>query len=238
MSKIILVHGAWHGAWSWEFVSQQLRKAGRDVIAPDLPGHGEDRRPLRETTMEAYVDRIAQVVSDEPEPVVLVGHSMSGAVIGQVADRCSGSIRRLVYVCAFLLPAGASVLGTMEEDSGGQLGPRLAFNEDQSGAAMDDATLREVFYNETPEDRVRWAEPQLLEYQSVAPLAAPVELPLGRFDSVPRAYVKCSRDRILSPAAQDRMISGLPCDLVLELDTDHAPFLSRPNALAAFLTTL
>jgi len=51
----ILVHGAWHGGWAWKHVFEKLTQEGHTVLTPDLPGHGEDRRPLSEMTMDAYV---------------------------------------------------------------------------------------------------------------------------------------------------------------------------------------
>src|SRR2546423_156293 len=37
--RVVLVHGAWHGAWCWERVAAPLRERGYDVVVPDLPGH-------------------------------------------------------------------------------------------------------------------------------------------------------------------------------------------------------
>ncbi|MGZ4769676.1 MAG: alpha/beta fold hydrolase, partial [Ilumatobacteraceae bacterium] len=43
---IVLVHGAWHGAWCWDLVRERLESAGVHVVAVDLPGHGASREPL------------------------------------------------------------------------------------------------------------------------------------------------------------------------------------------------
>lgn len=238
MSNYLLVHGAWHGGWSWNPVSDALREQGHTVWAPDLPGHGSDPRPLSEMLMEAYVDRICRIVKTQDEPIILVGHSASGSVISRVADRYPESIQKLVYVCAFLLAPGESVLSIMESDPEGQLGPRLTFNEDQSGARMDVDTMREVFYNQTSESVTNWAWPQFIDLQPVAPLASPMELPLGGFSKVPRIYVKCTEDRVTSPKAQQKMIDANPCQQVFELDADHAPFLSRTKELVDVLVGL
>ena len=45
-ARVVLVHGAWHGAWCWAPVVDLLRAEGVDVVAVDLPGHGADRGPL------------------------------------------------------------------------------------------------------------------------------------------------------------------------------------------------
>lgn len=54
MSTYVLVHGAWHGAWCWKYVTPLLENEGHKVVAPDLPGHGEDKTPIADITLEAY----------------------------------------------------------------------------------------------------------------------------------------------------------------------------------------
>jgi len=239
MSKtFVLVHGAWHGGWAWESVEKTLTSAGHAVVTPDLPGHGDDRRPLDEITMDAYVDSISRVVAELPGKVILAGHSMSGAVISQVGERHPDKIESLVYVCAFLLPDGKSVLQVMGEDTDAEFGSRLSFNDDQSGAIFDDATFRQTFYNAASEAAIGWAKPQLPEYQATAPLGAPVKVSESRFGSLPRFYIKCLQDKVLSPGMQQQLIDAEPCKAVFELDADHAPFASAPVQLAQALLTV
>ena len=45
MSRFVLVHGAWHGAWCWEKVVPLLAARGHAARAIDLPGHGDDPAP-------------------------------------------------------------------------------------------------------------------------------------------------------------------------------------------------
>ena len=46
MKPVVLVHGAYHGAWCWEKVERGLQAAGIDVVSVDLPGHGDSKEPL------------------------------------------------------------------------------------------------------------------------------------------------------------------------------------------------
>ena len=41
-ATVVLVHGAWHGAWCWDLVAAGLLERDTDVVAVDLPGHGDD----------------------------------------------------------------------------------------------------------------------------------------------------------------------------------------------------
>jgi pimeloyl-ACP methyl ester carboxylesterase len=53
MSNYVLIHGAWHGGWCWKNVIPLIEKEGHKVVAPDLPGHGNDKRPITEITLQA-----------------------------------------------------------------------------------------------------------------------------------------------------------------------------------------
>jgi pimeloyl-ACP methyl ester carboxylesterase len=88
MSRCVLVHGLWLGAWCWDDIAKDLRFAGHEVYVPDLPGHGDDQTPVSAITLESYVDALAPLLSEKP---VVVGHSMAGIVISSLA---SGSRRR------------------------------------------------------------------------------------------------------------------------------------------------
>ncbi len=238
MATYLLIHGAWHGGWAWKDVKTLLTEKGHTVLTPDLPGHGNKTTPIQEMTMKAYVQSVADLLAKQSEPVILVGHSMSGAVISQAAEQLPPKVSKLVYLCAFLLEQNGSVLDTMKKDEAGEFLPRLVFTDDQRGAQFDETTLREVFYNETPEDRLQWAKPQLITTQPTEPFFSPVQITNDRFGNIPRAYIKCMQDKITTPQAQQRMIDTLPCEQVFELEADHAPFLSRPEELSDALMSL
>lgn len=56
--------------------------------------------------------------------------------------------------------------------------------------------------------------------------------------SIPRSYVITRRDNSLPLALQRRMIREHPCQKVIELDADHAPYLSATDELVAALIEL
>ena len=71
--------------------------------------------------------------------------------------------------------------------------------------------------------------------QAVAPFATPVDLDDEVLASIPRAYVLTKQDRSLVPPLQRRMIREHPCERVIEIDADHAPFFSATDELVAAL---
>src|SRR4051812_41407012 len=81
----VLVHGAWLDSTGWDTVATDLRDAGADVRTFDLPAHGADPTPVADATLAGYVDRVGEEIDAVGRPVILVGHSMAGIVISQLA---------------------------------------------------------------------------------------------------------------------------------------------------------
>lgn len=112
MTVFVLVHGAWHGGWSWQLVARRLRSAGHCVLTPTLTGLGERSHLLsREVNLATHVEDVAAVLRFEDlHEVTLVGHSYAGMVITGAASREFSRIGRLVYYDAFLPDDGQSAL--------------------------------------------------------------------------------------------------------------------------------
>ena len=115
MSIYVLVHGAWHGGWCWATVRTLLEREGHEVSAPDLPGHGDNKTPLEELSLERYARHICELLDAASEPVILVAHSMGGIVITQAAEYRPEKVKHLVYVTAYLLRSGESMLEVVQK---------------------------------------------------------------------------------------------------------------------------
>ena len=211
--------------------------AGHEVVRFDLPGHGEDRTPAAEVTLGGYTDRVVEVLDARSEPVVLVGHSLSGTVISQVAERRPEKIEKLVYLCALLLPSGKSALEASQEDGDSVALENAEVEADRGRIVLSEAGMREAFYHDCPEEDFERAR-RLITPQPLAPLGTPVEVTEGRFGSVRRTYVHTTQDRAVSPAAQERMYAELPCEKVVSMSTGHLPFFAAPEELAGHLDSL
>ena len=94
---IILVHGAFADASSWDDVADRLTDAGHRVVAY--------ANPLRSIAGDAA--GLTEVVRTVEGPVVIAGHSYGGAVLTNVAAE-AGDVVGIVYVAAFALEAGES----------------------------------------------------------------------------------------------------------------------------------
>lgn len=237
MSTYVLIHGAWHGGWCWDKVVSLLEKEGHTVVAPDLPGHGNDKTPIPEVTLQAYADRACEVVNAQSEPVFLVGHSMGGVVITQAAENCSGNIRKLVYLAAFLLQNGESLMSHAQEDTESLVLPNLVMDEEGGYATVKDEGIQPSFYADCSDEDVARAK-SLLVPQAVAPLGTPVSTTDENFGRIPRVYIECLQDKAVSPFIQEKLYTNLSCEKVISMDTSHSPFFSAPEELANHLLAL
>src|ERR1700742_3572081 len=82
---IVLVHGAWSDASSWDAVIPLLKAQGEEVINVNLAGHGKDTTSFAGITFQTYVDQVNAAIGTGTN-VVLVGHSFAGLVISQIAE--------------------------------------------------------------------------------------------------------------------------------------------------------
>ena len=237
MSTYILIHGSWHGGWCWDKVVPLLEKEGHKVEAPDLPGHGNDKTPLNEITLEAYTNRLTAILDAQSEAVILVGHSMGGAVISQTAESRPDKIKKLIYISAFLLENGESTFQYSLLDRDALLLPNLILSEDQSYVTVREDALKDVFYGDCSDEDVVRAK-TLLGLEATAPCMTPIHTTPGNFGRIPRFYISCSRDRAITPEMQKQMCENLPCERVIQMDTSHSPFFSAPDELADHLLSL
>lgn len=111
--SIVLVHGAWADASSWNGVIKPLTAAGYTVYAPP--------NPLRGLSSDAA--SLSALLKSVPGPVILVGHSYGGAVTS-VASSSDAHIKALVYIDAFVPDAGDSCLSLL---AGGPPPPKDLF---------------------------------------------------------------------------------------------------------------
>ena len=108
----VLVHGAWRGSWSWKRVRRQLQAAGHQVFTPTLTGLGErSHLASSDINLSTHIDDIVNLIRwEELSDVILCGHSYAGCVISGVADKVGERIKALVYLDAFLLENGESIM--------------------------------------------------------------------------------------------------------------------------------
>ena len=235
MSHYILVHGAWEESGMWNEVSPYLLQNGHKVTAVDLPGSGSNKPSAKPVTTSDYITALMNVIEPLNEQVILVAHSMNGALISHVAEQIPHTIKRLIYVTAFLLKDGGSVMEAMESDVDAETLPEILFSEDQTYATLPEKALRKIGFHDLSEGAIKRVLPLMAEWQSTEPFMAQVSLSHKKFGSVPKTYIRTSIDKMVSPVLQETMINNWIVDSVFELKSGHFPAFSVPSELAGYL---
>jgi pimeloyl-ACP methyl ester carboxylesterase len=184
--------------------------------------------------------------------VTLVGHSFGGLTITLVGERVPHLVRRLVYVSAYLpvsVPNGAG-LSALPEGASSISGALLVGDPGVTGALRINPRDSDPGYVEMGR-RAFYNDLSTPEYLSFAAYLNP-DLPVGiafddargslrRWGRLPRTFVRCTRDRTVPLALQDRMIAEADESTprnpfrVDTLGSGHSPFASMPDDLAALL---
>ena len=215
MGTVVLVHGAWHGAWCWQAVVRELEARGVKVVAVNLP-------------LTSYADDVAAAraaIVAAGEGSVVCGHSYGGMVISQGAADLPG-VRRLVYLTAFQTDPGEDPITLMQADPSPLM---TAIRVGDSGLTVDPDRLHEVFYHDSDPAIAKEIAPKLrpMPFGDTWSSATPA------WKSVPSTYVICTQDRAISAGVQRKMAQR--ANDVIEWPTDHSPFLTRPAAVAELL---
>lgn len=125
---IVLVHGAWHSVDCFDLLRGELHERGWPTEAPAHPSPGTDSSTAMGTTENAAaIRKVLQKLCDEGQEIVVVAHSYGGATSScaveglgskqRAAAGQPGGVILLVYLTAFVIPKGVSIL----EASGGTL---------------------------------------------------------------------------------------------------------------------
>lgn len=227
---IVLIHGAWHGAWCFAALQAELDQRGLASYAIDLPGHGASTLPLGDLHGDAA--HVVDVLRRIGRPAVLVGHSYGGAVISEVAARL-GDITHLVYVAAFALEPGESVMGLLRSLPAAPvlLSQAMQVHDNGTTTLHDDAVIRRALYGSITEAEAAAAIGRL-DAQPLATMTQPISA--ARPTTLPTTYICCTGDNAVDISHQRAMATR--CSTMISLDCDHSPFLSMPSTIADILT--
>ena len=230
---IVLVHGAWGGAWIWRRVLGPLRAAGHEVHAVTLTGDGE-RAHLRHPgiTLQTHVDDVLALVrAEELHGVVLVGHSYGGMVITGAADRLgadhAGAVRQLVYVDAMVPLPG---------EGWGQLHSAAVVAERSAAAQANGHALPPpdpAVFGITGADR-DWLLRRQVPHP-FGPYREPLAFDGDRWARLPRCFIDCVQPTYPTIAEMRTRVRELPGFTVHELATGHCPMVTEPDALVRLL---
>ncbi|HIE87373.1 MAG: alpha/beta hydrolase [bacterium] len=216
---IVLVHGAWHGAWCFQKLSELLRNKGVDTTSVNLPLLGP----------EGDIETARQVINEKPGAVVL-GHSYGGLVITHASLRAD--VSHLVYLSALMPDVDEDINEAVATAPATALETAMVFEADGSVSINPDLAV-DAFYDDCDRneaaDAVARLRPQVLE-------PFPILSDEPSWKEISSTYVVCKDDKALHPELQSTFARR--AENVFELPGAHSPFLSRPGEVAEILLNL
>ncbi len=218
MFEVVLVHGACHGAWSWQRVIPALAALGVAARAVDLPGRGE---------AVSLAVQVEALVAGLRGPSVLVGHSAGGFAITGAA--VSPLVRGLVYVCGYVPEAGRSLAEMRRGWEARPLDGAFVVDRARGVFGFDPARAGDLFFHDCADESGR------LCWEALAPMETALADVMAA-EALPRGYISCLNDRAIPPAFQAHMARGIA--LQNALPCGHSPFLAMPELLAEAITDL
>ncbi|MGW1859267.1 alpha/beta fold hydrolase [Streptomyces collinus] len=224
---IVLVHGAFADASSWNGVIKRLQQAGYPVIAP--------ANPLRGLASDA--EYIHSVLKSVHGPIVLVGHSYGGAVISEAAVGDT-QVKALVYVAAFAPAAGESSLELSNKFPGSTLGPTLRnvpFPLPGGGTGIDQYIKTDKFHDQFAADVPRSVTDLMAATQRpVAASALQEKATKAAWKTIPSWTLITTQDRNIPPTSQRFMAQRAHAHTV-EVKASHAVAVSQPDAVTRLI---
>ena len=222
---IVLVHGAFAESGSWNGVIELLRREGYTVIAAS--------NPLRGVASDAA--SVAGVVNAVKTPVVLVGHSYGGPVIGEAAAHAH-NVKALVYVAAFAADLGESAFALTGKFPGATLGAALAPPVVLPDGTKDLYIEQDKFAKQFAAD-VPAAPAALMATQRPVAEAALNERALtASWKTIPSWFIYGSADLNIPPAVHAFMAKRAEARKTVVIPgASHVVMTSNPKAVAALI---
>jgi pimeloyl-ACP methyl ester carboxylesterase len=225
-TTVVLVHGAFADASSWNEVVADLTARGIPAfaVANELSGAARDG------------SRVAAQVREIDGPVVLVGHSYGGAVITAAANEAD-NVTGLVYVAAFAPDEGESLqdlLGSFPaNDFGSGLAPHQLPAADGEEVWLSIATdkFHHLFAADVPD-----AQAAVMGRSQRPVIAAAFDEKAGTasWKRLPSHFLVATGDQAIHPDGQ-RSMAKRAGSTTIEVDGSHAVSVSQPKAVAEFI---
>jgi pimeloyl-ACP methyl ester carboxylesterase len=212
---IVLVHGAFADATGWQELVPILQRQGYKVVAV--------QNAL--ASLAGDVETTKRVIDAQSGPVIAVGHSYGGAVIGSAAAG-NPNVQALVYIAAFAPDVGEPVGAFLEKypsDLGGALVPDAA-----GFVTIDVAKYHDVFAADLPEPQTRV---MAVAQKPIAGAIFGQSSPAAAWKTIPSWYVVAQQDRSISPDLE-RFYAQRMNARTTEIRSSHLAFVSHPQAIA------
>jgi pimeloyl-ACP methyl ester carboxylesterase len=221
---VILVHGAFADASSWNGEIGELLRDGYKVIAP--------ANPLRGVASDAAY--IRSLIESVQGPVVLVGHSYGGQVITNAALG-EKNVKALVYIAAFIPEKGESAGQLAGKFPGSTLGPTLQ-QLSTPGGVTDLYVKQDLFPQQFAAD-VPLSQAKLMAATQRPIAATALDEPSGEaaWHTIPSWSLIPTADKNIPAKAQEFMAQRAHAHTVEIKGASHAVLVSQPHAVTKLI---
>src|SRR5882724_2748831 len=214
IKNIVLVHGAWADGSGWESVHNILTEKGFNVTAVPNPN----------TSLADDANITKAVLSQQNGPTVLVGHSYGGAVISEAGVH--PNVKALVYVAAFVLDAGESLLKMLSSAPPDPNSPILSPKD--GFIWLDKAKFHGNFCADVPDANAKF----MADSQVPVGLAAfETDLTVAAWKTKKSWYIVATEDKMIPPDAERGMAKRINAQ-VTEIKSSHAAYISHAGEVA------
>jgi len=213
--RIVLVHGGFVDGSGWQGVYQVLRRDGYHVTIVQNPT----------ISLEGDVAATRRVLSAQPGPAILVGHSYGGVVITEAGNH--PTVAGLVYIAAFVPDRGESVAALIKDPPPGAPVPPIVPGED-GYLLLEKSKFAASFAADVAPDLAAFMADAQVPW-GVAALTGAVGDPAWQHK--PTWCLVATDDRMIPPPAQ-RMMAARAGATVVEVPGSHAVYVSQPKAVA------
>ncbi len=218
--NVVLVHGAFADASSWDKVAALLKEKGYTVT--------QVANPL--TSLEDDVAATRAALAAQKGPTVLVAHSWGGVVIGEAGN--DPKVKALVYVSAFAPDKGETLAELLEAGPPSE-GTKAIRPNEQGGLIFDPKAFPAVFAGDLPR-----AEAEALSARQLPSNPANFEAvtKVAAWHDKPNFFVVTTQDRVIPPDAQ-RFFAGRMKARIVEIPSSHAGLVARAGDVAEVIET-
>lgn len=228
MSKVLLLHGAWHNGKCWGKVAELLEAKGFDVETLTLPGNGDN--DSKDVSYNDYVNYVAESINRQTENVIVVGHSSAGHVLQMALPKAPDKVEKVIFNNAWLLPDGKSQFDFVPDEIKSVM--RQAAVASGTGAIpIDPGFVHGMLATEASEETIH-ALMDILVEQPLVIMETPVDAKAFNELTLPMVLLYNTKDVSVAPGAFLGMFKALGDHPVVEIECDHEGLFTAPEIYA------
>jgi len=227
--NVVLVHGGWHGEWSWYNLIDELEDSGYSVTLVELPAHGNDTTSAWNASAESYVNKINSALQQNSGKSILVVHGSSSAFASRAAELNPNKVDKLLYISGVLVKNNECVASVLLKDSYSTALANAKINLLRGTMSIGP----EIVYN-TARKGDRMIGENLLGDEPLKAFMSGIELG-NNFNSIPKYYIQTVQDMSLSFQYQSELLNKVPCNKVYQINSGHVPFITNVQEVVSII---